>query len=167
MGRGRRTRGAAASTAVHGGRGSACRLPFLWCPGCPAPEAQKEKQAKQVPALKDVRVPGASHTLGPQPSLRRSCRRPSFPPCHHQACSEETPNLPNLSDVTVSPPTWAPGPAPALPVLRFRLSLQRGHLPEPSAPGPAGPARPPPLAVEASSPPMRGREDPGLLRAEG
>lgn len=165
-GRGRWTRGAAASTALHGGRGTACHPPPL-VPRLPPSRGSKGKAGGRAGSCspKDVRVPGASHTLSPHrlsegPVAGRVLSPPSLLTC-------ETPNLPNLSDVTVSPPTWAPGPAPALPVLRFRLAPHSSATCPSPAPRPRRPCPPPPPGCGSLSAPDERTGGSGSLESCG
>lgn len=74
------------------------------------------------------------------PSLTPSTPPPRWPVLLPEpGLGEQTPNLPNLSDVIISPPTWAPGLPPALPVLSFRPLASSQH---PSVLSPPGPAQP-------------------------
>lgn len=166
-GRGRWTRGAAASTALHGGRGTACHPPALWCPGCPPAEARKEKpEAEQAPAPQRTygsREPATHSALTGSPkalSLAGSCRRQACSPARHPTC------LTCLTSRSLHPP----GPqVPRLPFL-FSASVWLPTAVPPARaqrPGRAGPAHLHPRAAGASPPPMRGRVGLGLLRAAG
>lgn len=135
--------------SCDGGRGTASHSPFPWCPSCPPPEAQKEKpEAKQVPAPRRTYGPQEPATLSAGLALAGPVAGPASP-SHRQACSPARHPTCLTCLTSASPPTWAPGPAPALPVLRFRLAPSavppaRAQRPgprrpcPPSAPGPGG-----------------------------
>lgn len=139
--------------------------PFPSCPQLPLPEGPKEKQeANRFPFPERLFlthwwpprwVPGprslaawlsAGAERAPASPPPTPAPPPPAPPAGPPRCGspgwEQTPNLPNLSDVIVSPPTWAPGLLPpALPVLSFRPLgfLAAPHLPALSLQGPAQP----------------------------
>lgn len=76
-GRGRWTRGAAASTALHGGRGTACHPPPSGAPV--APQQRLERKSRRPSRLllpKGRTGPGSQPHTQPSPALRRPCRWP-------------------------------------------------------------------------------------------
>lgn len=138
-------------------------------PGAPvAPQQRLERKSRRPSRLllpKGRTGPGSQPHTQPSPALRRPCRWPVLSPPSLLTC--ETPNLPNLSDVTVSPPTWAPGPAPALPVLRFRLAPHSSATCPSPAPRPRRPCPPPPPGCGSLSAPDERTGGSGSLESCG